>query len=162
VENFGKDFVCHVLRSRGKFLDSFYNRIYHSSWTQYLVGPATRYFLASPGQLDHCMYCIHQIRSTVLQQLGRDRNHAGCLVVFQVFQCPSFSLRLGKSMSTPSSLESTGCVSCSNSELSFKCSTKCSFHLASTWFMSVNSSPYLARHIATCGSNGRLTSFRRL
>jgi hypothetical protein len=36
------------------------------------------------------------------------------------------------------------------------------FDLASTWFLLVNSSPFLARHIATCGSNGRRTLFRRM
>jgi hypothetical protein len=84
------------------------------------------------------------------------------LLFFRYFSAPSFSSRLGKSMSTPSSLKSNGSVGYSNSEPSFKCSSKCSFHLASTWFLLVKSSPFLARHIATCGSNGRLTSFRRL
>jgi hypothetical protein len=32
------------------------------------------------------MLCIHQIRSTVFQQLGCDRIRADCLVVFQVFR----------------------------------------------------------------------------
>jgi hypothetical protein len=75
--------------------------------------------------------------STVLQQLSCDRISA-----------PSISLRLGKSMSTPSSLKLTGLDGCSYSEPTYKCSPKCSFHLVSTWFLLVNSSPFLARHIA--------------
>jgi hypothetical protein len=81
---------------------------------------------------------------------------------FTVVSRPAGSLhvmaRLGKSMSTSSSLKSTERVGCSDSESSFKCSSKCSFHLASTWFLLVNSSSFLARHIATCDSNERLTS----
>jgi hypothetical protein len=84
------------------------------------------------------------------------------LLFFRYFSAPSISSRLGKSMSTSSSLKSTGRVGYSNSEPSFKCSSKCSFHIASTWFLLVNSSPFLARYTATCGSNGRLTSFRRV
>jgi hypothetical protein len=84
------------------------------------------------------------------------------LLFFRYFTAPFIFSRLSKSMSTPSSLKSTGRVGCSDSEPSFKCSSKCSFHLASTWFLLVNSSPFLARHITTCGLNGCLTSFRGL
>jgi hypothetical protein len=52
---------------------------------------------------------------------------------FRYFSAPSISSRLAKSNSTPSSLKSTQGVGYSDSEPLFKCSSKCSFHLASTW-----------------------------
>jgi hypothetical protein len=93
------------------------------------------------------------------------------LLFFRYISAPSISSQPGKSMSFhfislfilfPSSLKATGRVGYSDSVPSSKCSSKCSFHLASTVFLLVNSSPFLARHITTCGSNGRLTSLRRL
>jgi hypothetical protein len=44
-------------RSRGKSLDSFYNRVHHPFCTLETIppGPASRYCLANPGLLDHCM-----------------------------------------------------------------------------------------------------------
>jgi hypothetical protein len=48
------------------------------------------------------------------------------LLFFRYFSAPSISSMLGKSMSTPSSLKSTGRVGWSDLEPSFKCSSKCS------------------------------------
>jgi hypothetical protein len=87
---------------------------------------------------------------------------SAALLFLRYFSAPSIYSRLGKSMSFLSSLKSTGRIVCSDSEPLFKFFSKWSSHLASTWFLLVNSSPFLAQHIATCGSNSRLTSFRRL
>jgi hypothetical protein len=141
-------------RSRGKAFDSLYNG--HNTPSVQFLGSVS---LVQPFWITSC---------NASTRLGppfcnsRDRIRTGCFVVFEVFQRPSISSWLGKSMSTPSSLKSIGRVGCIDSEPSFKCSSKCSFHYASTWFLLVKSSPFLARDIAICGLNGRLTLFWRL
>jgi hypothetical protein len=70
-------------RSRGKSLDSSYNLVYRPSCTLDTIPPRSSFSAVSR---------IHQIRSTVFQQLGRDRIRVGCLVVFQVFQRPFYFL----------------------------------------------------------------------
>jgi hypothetical protein len=80
--------------------------------------------------------CMSRTRGNSLDSFN-NRSHASCLGVFRYFSAPSISSRLGKPMSTTSSLKSTIRVGCSNSEPSYKCSSKCSFYLASTWFLLV-------------------------
>jgi hypothetical protein len=116
-------------RSRGKSLNSFYNRVYrpsgHNTPSVQLLGSVS---LVQACWITSC---------NASTRLGPSFFNSSTAIVtapvaslfFRYFSAPSISSRLGKSMSTPSSLKSTGRVGCSDSEPSFKCSSKCSFHL---------------------------------
>jgi hypothetical protein len=110
------------------------------------------------GSLHEMHPPLRQIRYTIFQQIGRKRIHAGCLVVSQVSQRPFYFLtaRQINVNSIISQIDWT-CRSFRSSVLQNVLT-----HPANAWFLLVNSSPFLARLIATCGSNGRLTSLKRL
>jgi hypothetical protein len=95
----------------------------------------------TPCWITSCNACT-RFGSLVFNSLDSIESTPAALLFFRYFSVPYISSRLGKSMSTPSSVKSTGRVGCSNSEPSFKCSSKCSFHLASTWFLLDNSSQF--------------------
>jgi hypothetical protein len=143
-------------RPRGKSLDSFYNRVHRPSCTLNTI----LQFLGSASLVQACWITAYnaftRLGPPFFNSSAAIESTLAALLFYRYFSAPSISSRLGKSMSTPSSLKSTGRVGCFNLEPTFKCS----FHLASTWFLLVNSSPFLARHIATCGLNGRLTSYK--
>jgi hypothetical protein len=153
--------TLYVTFKRDKSLDSFYNRVYRPFWTLDTIFPRSSFLVLGSISLVQVCWITSCNASTRLGppfSTARPRYNPHRLpCCSRYFSALSFSSSFGISMSTQSSLKSTGCGGCS-----FTCSSKCSFHLASTWFLLVNSSPFLARHIATCGSNGRRTSYRRL
>jgi hypothetical protein len=137
-------------RSRGKSLDSLSPFLYTGHNT-----PSVQ-FLGSVSLVQACWItscnASNRLGPPFFNSSAAIESAPAALLIFMYFSAPSISSRLGKSMSTPSSLKSTGRVGCYDSEPSFKYS----FHLASTWFLLVSSSPFLARHIAICGSDGRV------
>jgi hypothetical protein len=135
--------------SRGKSLDSLYNQ--ESSLSPFFYTgqntPSVQ-LLGSVSLVQACWITACNASTRLcppfFNSLAAIESAPAALLFFRYYSALSISARLGKSMSTPSSLKWTGRGGCSDSEPSFKCSSKCSFHLASTWFLLVNSSPFLA------------------
>jgi hypothetical protein len=115
-------------RSRSKFLDSFYNPVHRPSCTLDTIPPRSSPWIAACN-------ASTRLGSPFFNSSAAIESAPAALLFFSYFSAHSISSRHGKSISTPSSLKSTGRVGCSDSEPSFKCSSKCSFHLASTWFL---------------------------
>jgi hypothetical protein len=113
-------------RTRGKSLDSFYNQIYRLSlYTVYNTPSVQLLGSVSPVQACWITACNASTRlgPPFFNSSPAIESAPAALLFNRCFSAPSISSRLGKSMSTPSSLNSTGRVGCYNSEPLFKCSS---------------------------------------